>query len=143
MLSRKIGWVIPPVLIVALGIFVNFKPASFPQEAEHTLDDFIQRFKGPGFSYKIISAERGTAKHLNDDPQSPPRVGTKRRDPGVCPDFDPSLEENWCVTIDRKVETPSGDRFTHFILQKQGQLWVIDGVPDSEAEVFQQLGCKW
>ena len=121
------------------------RPSSFPQEATQELNDFVQRFAGPGFGFKIVSAEKGVAASPdNTDKLEAAPFGLARRPAGVCPPDAPQVKENWCVIVDKPIETAEGVKSTHFIAQRQGQLWIVQQVPDSDADVFLQFGCrKW
>lgn len=143
--TAKTGCLVLVVVVIALGVWVNVKPSSFPQEAAHELDDFVQRFAGQEFSYRIVSAEKGLATSPDNtgNLEAAP-FGLVRRPAGVCPPDTPQVTENWCVIVDKPVETSDGVKSTHFIAQRQGQLWIIQQVPDPDTDVFRQFGCqKW
>ena len=144
-MTKKIVILALVLIVAALGIWVNARPSSFPQEAVQELDDFVQRFAGPGFSYQIVSAEKGAAVHTDNtgNLEAAP-FGLVQKPAGVCPPDSPQVKENWCVIVDKSIETADGVKSTHFIAQRQGQLWIMQEVPDSDAVVFQQFGCrKW
>jgi hypothetical protein len=136
------------VLVVAvLGIIANTRPPKLPQEAQQAMDDFAQRFEGQEFGYQVVSAEKATVVEADtrvDKLQAYPGFGGGKGTPGICPPGGDILRETWCLIIDKEVETPSGDSYTHFVLQRQGILWQVQGVPSSGSEVFQIFGCrKW
>ena len=143
-MNKKIGCAVLVFLIAALGLYVNLRPARFPDEAKQNIDDLIQRFEGPGSSYRIVSAQKAArqASTANVD-NLEAGLGVGSRPAGICPPDAPQVKENWCVVVDKEIETSSGDRFTHLIAQRQGQLWIVDGVADSDQEVFRVFGCKW
>ncbi len=126
--------------VLALGAFVNLRPPAFSQDAKQALDDFIQRFEGAGFSYAIVSAQKSSASDMEnvDNLDDFSGLGGGSRPAGICPGGQ-LIKESWCVTIDKAVETPEGSSF-HFIVQKQNQLWFVEGALDSQ--VFQQFGCR-
>jgi len=145
--KKSVGCAVFVLVVIVLGIYVNFKPTTFPPEGQQSLDDFAQRFGGNDFSYTVISAQKGSSEEFSaesvDRLSSFSGFGGEQRPMGVCPGGQ-LVKETWCVIIDKEVETTSGDRFTHFIVQKQNQRWVVEGLPDSAAEVFQLFGChEW
>jgi len=144
-LKKKIGCLVLVLVVAALAVWVNWRPPSFPQEAKQALDESVRHFKSPSFDYNIVSAEKGaTVNPNNTDKLEAAPFGLARRPAGVCPPDSPQAQENWCVIVDRQVETSAGTTSTHFIVQRQGQLWMVEEVPDSDAEVFGQFGCrKW
>ena len=144
MLNKKIGCAVLVCLIAALGLYVNLRPARFPDVAKQNVDDFIQRFQGPGFSYQIVSAQKAARQANMDNVDNlEAGLGVGSWPAGICPPGAPQLTENWCVVVDKEIKTSSGGRFTHLIAQRQGQLWIVDGVADSDQEVFRVFGCKW
>jgi hypothetical protein len=144
-MTKKIVILALVLIVAALGIWVNWRPSSFPPEAVQELDDFVQRFAGPSFGYKIVSAEKGAMVRTdNTDKLEAAPFGQVQKPAGVCPPDEPQVKENWCVIVDKPIETSEGVKSTHFIAQRQGQLWIVQEVPDSDADVFRQFGCrKW
>ena len=144
-MKKKIVALVLVLIVAALGIWVNLRPSSFPREAAQELNDFVQRFAGPGFSFKIVSAEKGVAASPdNTDKLEAAPFGLVSKPAGVCPPDEPQVKENWCVIVDKPIETSEGIKSTHFIAQRQGQLWIVQQVPDSDADVFRRFGCrKW
>lgn len=142
--KRKIGCLALVLIVAALGIAVKLRPASFSQDGKQALDDFIQQSHGPGFGYEIVSAQKGTgARPDNTGKIEAAFWGLARRPAGMCLPDAPQANENWCVIVDRPVETSAEAKSTHFVVQRQGQLWMVQPVPDSDAKLFQQFGCKW
>ncbi len=142
MLNKKVGCAILVLLITALGIYVNIRPAKFPPEAKQRLDEFIEKLEGPDFSYTIVSARQGTLIDFRLTTHSYPRIGVRQRLPGGEAQYDPEHIEIWCVIIDKEVEISPETRCTHFLLQKWGQLWLVYEVPDPEAEDLQLVRCR-
>jgi hypothetical protein len=143
-LNKKIGCAVLVLLIAASGLYVNLRPARLPDAAKQNIDDFIQRFQGPGFSYRIVSAQKAARQASMDNVDNlEAALGVGSWPAGICPPSAPQLTENWCVILDKEIATSSRDRFTHLIAQRQGQLWIVDGVPDSDQGVFRVFGCKW
>ena len=147
MLNKKsVGCAGVALVIIALGIIVNFKPPKFSAEGQQALDDFIHRFEDPDFSYAMVSTQKVTVQEFNADSVDRIRnfagYGGERRPAGICPGGD-LVKETWCVIVDRQVETPAGDSFTHFILQRQNQLWFVTGVAEADADMFQAFLCRW
>jgi hypothetical protein len=147
MLNKKsIGCASIALVVIVLGIVVNFKPPKFSAEGQQALDDFIRRFEGPGFGYSLVSIQKVTVQQF--DATSVDRIsnfagyGGEQRPAGICPGGD-LVKETWCVIVDNPVETPAGDSFTHFILQRQNQLWFVTGVTEVDADMFQAFQCKW
>lgn len=142
--KRKIGCLALVLIVAALGIAVNWRPPRFSQDGKQALDDFIQRSAGPGLGYEIVSTQKGTgAKPDNTDKIEAAFWGLARRPAGMCLPDAPQANENWCVIVDRPVESSDKIKSTHFVVQRQGQLWMVRQVPDSDARLFQQFGCKW
>jgi len=142
--KKKIGCLALVLIVAALGIAVNLRPPSFSQDGKQALDDFIQRVQGPGFGYEIVSAQKGTgARPDNTDKLEAAFWGLARRPAGMCLPDAPQANENWCVIVDRPVEASAEVKSTHFVVRRQGQLWMVQQVPDSDAGLFQQFGCKW
>lgn len=148
MLNKKtIGCATVVILVIVLGIIANTRPPNLPQEAKQALDDFAQRFEGQEFNYKVVSVEKATAIEADtriNKLQAYPGFGGGKGTPGICPPSGDILRETWCLTIDKEIEASSGDTYTHFVVQRQGILWQVQGVPHSGSEVFQIFGCrKW
>ncbi len=56
----------------------------------------------------------------------------------------PLVGENWCAILDTPVALASGERTTHFLLQKRETIWYVAGVRDSQASTFKYYGCsRW
>ncbi len=142
MVNKKTGGIALVFAVIAAGAFVNLKPPDLPQEGRRVLDELIQRAEGPGFSYNILSAERGTVQDLNTDLDSFSGFGGSRKPPGVCPPDEAQAQEEWCVILDTGVAASLTDESAHFLLHRQGQLWTVEQVPDSGVEAFRQVGCR-
>ena len=142
--KKKIGCLALVLIVAALGIAVNLRPPSFSQDGKQALDDFIQRVQGPGFGYEIVSAQKGTGARLDNTTKLEAAFwGLARKPAGMCLPEAPQAKESWCVIVDRQVETSAEAKSTHFIVERQGQLWMVQQVPDSDAGLFQEFGCKW
>lgn len=142
--KKKIGCLALVLVVAALGIAVNLRPPSFSQDGKQALDDFIRQSQRPGFGYEIVSAQKGTDARLDNSTKLEAAFwGLARKPAGVCLPDAPQVNENWCVIVDRPVEAPAEVKSTHFVVQRQGQLWMVQQVPDSDAALFQEFGCKW
>ena len=140
-----VGGIVLLSVVVTLGAVANSKQPSFPPDGQQALDDFVRRFEDSGFNYAIVSTHKATASQFDADSvdkiETFSGYGGEQRPAGVCPGGT-LVKETWCVVVDKEVETSSGERFTHFVVQKQNQVWFADGVPASGAELFQSFGCR-
>ena len=89
MLNKKsVGCAGVALVIIALGIIVNFKPPKFSAEGQQALDDFIHRFEDPDFSYAMVSTQKVTVQEFNADSVDRIRnfagYGGERRPAGIC-----------------------------------------------------------
>jgi hypothetical protein len=111
------------------------------------LTDYVQRFGGADFAYAVVSAEKAPVTNLTDEKSQQLEnfagFAGGARPLGICPGGE-LVKDNWCVIIDKTIETTAGDKFTHFMVQKQNALWIVEGIPDSGQEIFNMFGCqKW
>jgi hypothetical protein len=133
------------LLIIVVGVLVNVvQSPAVPAEAQQAVDDFVRRFGGNDFAYKITSAEKAapaTAKNVSNIEGGIAPISWPA---GICPPNGPMVQENWCVIINRAVNTSTGASANHLLVQRQGQLWFVEGVSDADAALFREFGCgKW
>ncbi len=142
-MKRRVLGCAGAVLVLALLGILLFRPASLPEDARKSIDAYVGT-EGSGADYGITWAEQ-PARTTASYPENLAFIsGGVILPAGILAPNASEVDDNWCVILGAPVQTPSGDRTTHLLVQKAGDRWVVAGVPDSGATIFQHFGCgRW
>ncbi len=144
MSAWKLGCSLVVLVVLVLAGMALFKPPDLPAGARQSVEDYVRRFEGQDFKYSLVSYEKA-ARTMGGEVGSIEFVpGGVSWPAGIRPPNGPTVVDNWCVIVDKPVETCTGNKATHFIVQQQGQLWLAEGVSDRNPELFKHFGCgRW
>ncbi len=143
-MTKKLGCGAIALLTLLAALAWIFRSPELPQAARQALDDSVRIAHGQEFRFAVVSAEKASptiAGNVENIAYLPSGVQWPA---GIYAPNHPLVGENWCVILDPAVALASGERATHFLLQKRESLWQVAGVSDAQAPVFKHFGCsRW